>query len=273
MIGIVSWVGLLTLTAGIGDKHMEFEIKKQHTDRYFGKFTGTPTGYSNPANYKPYAIPTEFVVIHCTEGHEDGDKKVLSGRTARRVSAHYYITRSAEIIEYVQPGIRAWHAGGSFYELEGRAWSKFNNFSIGIELESRYVNDPEHGNSGYTSAQLRALYWLHRRLQESYPAIRNPQRTVGHDQISGYRGKKDPGPAFPWGEFWLEAFGIGKEPEPGPLSVMLDGVLIDEPLLLHEGKSYLPVRALAEAVGLKVKWHAQDKRVELFSKAKGEGSA
>lgn len=248
-----------------------FEIKRQHTKRYYGRYVGGMDGYSLTSNYRSVPVPVEFLVIHCTEGFEAGDKAILSGSTDRRVSAHYYITRKAEIIEYVDPSTRAWHAGKSKYVLDGKLWQGFNDFSVGVELESRYVSDPVHGTSGYTDVQMEALIWLHLQLQERFPEIKDPRRTVGHEHISGYRGKTDPGPGFDWDAFRLAVF--GKSSEPPPLSVTLDGVLLDEVLLLQDGKSYLPLRALAEALGLEVKWYGKQKRVELLSKAKDGSSA
>ena len=52
-----------------------------------------------------------------------------------RVSAHCFIKRSGEIVQYVPFSKRAWHAGQS--EFLGR--SQCNDFSIGIELEGNDI--------------------------------------------------------------------------------------------------------------------------------------
>jgi N-acetyl-anhydromuramyl-L-alanine amidase AmpD len=48
-----------------------------------------------------------------------------------RVSAHYFIRRGGELVCFVPPEKRAWHAGVSSW----RGRERCNDFSIGIELE------------------------------------------------------------------------------------------------------------------------------------------
>ena len=47
-----------------------------------------------------------------------------------KVSAHFYIKRTGEIIQFVSCHCRAWHAGISTWQGKTRC----NDFSIGIEL-------------------------------------------------------------------------------------------------------------------------------------------
>jgi len=267
VLDVASIVSLSLLLDSSG-VHDLMDITKLHTDKYYGEYVGPEgdgeeAGYLDPNNYKDLLIQVEFVVIHCTEGFEEGDRKTLSGNTERRVSAHYYVTKKGEVIEFVDPSRRAWHAGRSRYELEGKNWVGFNNFSIGIELENRYVEDPYHGTTEYTTPQIEALFELHKSLQERFPTLRDPQRTVGHEDISGYRGKKDPGPAFDWFRFREAAF--QQELPPPPFSVKVNGKLLHDKLAIIDGRSYLPVRPIAEACGLKVLWFNKEKRVELVS--------
>ena len=99
-----------------------------------------------------------------------------------KVSAHFLIRRTGEIVQFVPCQQRAWHAGASSWQ--GR--TRCNDFSIGIELEgSDFVP--------YTDPQYAALARLTRRLQRSYP-IRS---IAGHSDIAPVR-KTDPGPYFDW---------------------------------------------------------------------------
>lgn len=99
-----------------------------------------------------------------------------------KVSAHFFIRRSGEIIQYVACDRRAWHAGASLW----RGRTRCNDFSIGIELEgSDFVP--------YTDAQYRSLTYLSRRLKRAYPIC----DIVGHTDIAPER-KTDPGPHFDW---------------------------------------------------------------------------
>lgn len=242
-------------------------IKSTH--RYYGKKIGVDP--SLPASYAPLAVPAEFCVIHCTEGYRAYDEQIFLGDTDRQASINFYITKDpVEVIQYVPPGFRAWHAGRSMWKLDGKVWGgtqpedpTFNDFSIGIELGSWSKDYPKAEHTTYTPAQMRALVELHRDLQVQFPILKDPKRTVGHDDISGFRGKTDPGPRFDWAGFRKEAFGSDHDEE---FSVRVDGVKLPSKLIMVEGKAYLPLRSIAEALGLEVSWYAQDKRVELKKK-------
>lgn len=102
-----------------------------------------------------------------------------------KVSAHFLIRRSGEIIQYVPCSKRAWHAGVSAW----RERTACNNFSIGVELEgcdTIIFSDPQYI----------ALAKLTRRLQRAYP-IRD---IVGHADIAPGR-KTDPGASFDWSRY------------------------------------------------------------------------
>jgi AmpD protein len=102
-----------------------------------------------------------------------------------RVSAHFFVRRDGEIVQFVSTDKRAWHAGVS--RFEGR--QRCNDFSIGIELEGTDVLP-------YTAEQYTTLARLTPVLRTRYPlaAVR------GHEHIAPGR-KTDPGPAFDWVRF------------------------------------------------------------------------
>jgi N-acetyl-anhydromuramoyl-L-alanine amidase len=99
-----------------------------------------------------------------------------------KVSAHFLIRRSGEIIQFVSCENRAWHAGESCWQ--GR--SRCNDYSIGIELEGS-------DNVPFADVQYNALAWLTRALQKQYPIA----DIAGHSDIAPGR-KTDPGPYFDW---------------------------------------------------------------------------
>ena len=102
-----------------------------------------------------------------------------------RVSAHFLIRRSGELLQFVPCARRAWHAGAS-------AWcgrSRCNDFSIGIELEGA-------DDVPYTEPQYRVLAELTRALRSAYPI----SDIAGHCDIAPMR-KTDPGPSFDWSRF------------------------------------------------------------------------
>lgn len=102
-----------------------------------------------------------------------------------RVSAHFLIRRSGEILQFVPCTQRAWHAGPSAWR--GRA--RCNDFSVGIELEGA-------DTIPYSDRQYAALAALAAALSRAYPI----EDVVGHADIAPGR-KTDPGPAFDWPRF------------------------------------------------------------------------
>lgn len=99
-----------------------------------------------------------------------------------KVSAHFFVRRDGQIIQFVSCLKRAWHAGESRWQ--GR--SRCNDFSIGIELEGTDTMQ-------FTGLQYDALRHLATALRKAYP-IRG---IAGHSDIAPQR-KTDPGPCFDW---------------------------------------------------------------------------
>lgn len=99
-----------------------------------------------------------------------------------RVSAHFFIRRDGELIQFVSVDARAWHAGVSSWDGRERC----NDFSIGIELEGC-------DSLPFTPEQYRRLAGLLEILQANYPI----RAVVGHADIAPGR-KTDPGPCFDW---------------------------------------------------------------------------
>lgn len=99
-----------------------------------------------------------------------------------RVSAHFFVRRDGQLIQFVSCNARAWHAGLSCW----RGRSRCNDFSIGIELEGC-------DELPFADAQYEALNALIANLARAYPL----REVVGHRDIAPER-KTDPGPCFDW---------------------------------------------------------------------------
>lgn len=99
-----------------------------------------------------------------------------------QVSAHFFIRRTGEVIQFVDTRDRAWHAGLS--EWMGRP--NCNDYSVGIELEG-LEGDP------FELPQYHALAMLCKQLATQHPI----EYVVGHEHIAPGR-KQDPGPGFDW---------------------------------------------------------------------------
>lgn len=98
------------------------------------------------------------------------------------VSAHFYVRRTGDIVQFVSCDDRAWHAGTSQYRGRGNC----NDDSIGIELE---------GLEGdrFDIAQYHALATLLPAIVQRYPIA----HIAGHEHIAPGR-KADPGPGLDW---------------------------------------------------------------------------
>jgi AmpD protein len=99
-----------------------------------------------------------------------------------RVSAHFFIRRDGEPIQFVSCIRRAWHAGESNWQGRERC----NDYSVGIELEGS-------DELSFSEAQYRTLLPLVAALKARYPIA----AIAGHSDIAPGR-KTDPGPHFDW---------------------------------------------------------------------------
>lgn len=106
-----------------------------------------------------------------------------------RVSAHCFIKRCGEVIQYVPFEKRAWHAGRSCFAGQQNC----NDFSIGIELEGT-------DTTNYTDGQYQSLAALAYVIMQRYPKI-TASNIVGHCDIAPGR-KTDPGASFNWRKFF-----------------------------------------------------------------------
>ncbi len=104
------------------------------------------------------------------------------GMRGLKVSAHFFIRRDGEIVQFVPCSMRAWHAGVS--QWQGR--ERCNDFSLGIELEGT-------DDVPFTDAQYARLAQLTEALKNTYPIV----GIAGHSDIAPGR-KTDPGPHFDW---------------------------------------------------------------------------
>jgi len=99
-----------------------------------------------------------------------------------RVSAHFFVRRTGDLVQFVSCDARAWHAGVSSWQGRDRC----NDFSIGIELEG--CDDRPFEDAQYASLDALAAI-----LARRYPL----SCATGHSDIAPGR-KTDPGPCFDW---------------------------------------------------------------------------
>lgn len=98
------------------------------------------------------------------------------------VSAHFFIRRDGEVVQFVSTDDRAWHAGLSVWQGQPNC----NDFSIGIEIEGCDTQP-------FSAAQYAALWPLLTAICEVCPIT----ALAGHEHVAAGR-KTDPGPHFEW---------------------------------------------------------------------------
>lgn len=106
----------------------------------------------------------------------------FAGISHLRVSAHFLVRRTGEVLQFVSCRQRAWHAGVS--QWQGR--ERCNDFSIGIELEGC-------DELPFEDCQYLSLRKLVMAITGKYAIT----AIVGHSDIAPGR-KTDPGPCFRW---------------------------------------------------------------------------
>ena len=99
-----------------------------------------------------------------------------------RVSAHFLVRRNGEVVQFVEAGARAWHAGASRW----RGRERCNDFSIGVELEGT-------DDTAFADAQYASLAGLVRALRQRLPLT----DLAAHSDVAPER-KTDPGVKFDW---------------------------------------------------------------------------
>ncbi len=129
-----------------------------------------------------------FIIIHYTgmKNETEALNKLCDYKS--KVSSHYFIKNSGEILNLVPDLYVAWHAGKS-------SWKKLksiNNYSIGIE-----ISNPGHDHvyKRFNSKQISSLIKLLKNLIKKYKIKK--ENILGHSDIAPNR-KKDPGEKFPW---------------------------------------------------------------------------
>lgn len=169
-----------------------------------GWLSGARRVVSPNCDERPVGVSIRLVIIHAISlppGHFGGDAierlftntldfsahPFYDALRALRVSAHFLVRRTGELVQFVSCDQRAWHAGASNF----RGAPRCNDFSIGIELEGC-------DERPFEPIQYRALDALIGVLNERYPI----EDIVGHCDVAPGR-KTDPGPHFDWSEVRL----------------------------------------------------------------------
>ena len=149
----------------------------------------TSLNYSSNFNPKKRkANQIKFLIFHYTGMRTEKAAIKRLTNIKSKVSSHYLIKQTGEIITLVPDLYIAWHAGISKWKKQ----ESLNKNSIGIE-----ITNPGHsfGYKKFPKQQILSLIKLTKFLITKYKI--NKKNILGHSDIAPDR-KKDPGEKFPW---------------------------------------------------------------------------
>ena len=156
-------------------------------------------------NYSPNFNSTKrrkkeirFITFHYTGMEKESAAINRLTNIQSKVSSHYLIKKSGEIITLVPDLYIAWHAGKSSW----KNYKSLNQNSIGIE-----ITNPGHefGYKKFSQKQIFSLLRLSKSLIKKYKI--GYKNILGHSDIAPQR-KKDPGEKFPWEYLFKNKIGI-----------------------------------------------------------------
>ena len=132
----------------------------------------------------------KFIIIHYTGMKKESKAIRRLCDSKAKVSSHYFIKNSGDILSLVPELYEAWHAGKSNW----KNFDSLNKNSIGIEISNP---GHDHGYKKFSLNQISSLIELLKYLVKKYKIKR--QDILGHSDIAPNR-KKDPGEKFPWNQ-------------------------------------------------------------------------
>jgi len=134
----------------------------------------------------------QYIVVHYTGMKKESEAIERLCDINSKVSSHYFIKNSGEVLNIVPDLYEAWHAGKSSW----KNLKSLNKNSIGIEISNP---GHEHGYKNFDLRQILSLKKLLKYLVKKYNIKK--KNILGHSDIAPYR-KKDPGEKFPWDDLY-----------------------------------------------------------------------
>lgn len=219
----------------------------------------------------------DMIVSHITEGSYAGAVSWLQNPKSG-ASSHFVVSRAGEITQLVPLTEMAWINGTSLTPTDSRYYghsklklvrdrkTNANYYTIGIEHEGFY-------NQGgkMTDAQLKATIWLHKHIIKEVKRLFGIDIPIDREHIVGHfevtpKWKPNCGRTFDYNAIINGIKGEGGE----KLTVKvlgqlreIDGYIKDGVSYVNIDGKYLPLRELAEGIGLTVGWDNTNKVVLL----------
>lgn len=157
---------------------------------------GDPVGVTDELspnfNARPAGTIIDAVTLHADASPKaEGSTSWIKARRSK-VSYHSLVERDGDLVRYVRPEHRAWHAGAS--ALDGRV--DVNDFSLGLCFSNKNDGIEEYTELQYQVGAAEVASWMRR-----FPAI-TLDRIVTHAAVATPAGRKhDPGPRFDLAKF------------------------------------------------------------------------
>lgn len=129
--------------------------------------------------------PIRSIILHATEGHKAGDLETLVGGDGRKVSVHWYVTKTGEYYHFVQDADTANHVGQVFD-------AKFSN-SCSIGIEQEHVDNEED----WPDVQVTATANLCAFLRQKHGTL----EIAYHKDVAKPHGRKSDPQGFPLDRF------------------------------------------------------------------------
>ena len=117
----------------------------------------------------------KFIIIHYTGMKKENEAIQKLCNQNSKVSAHYFIKNSGEILNLVPDLYEAWHAGKSRWGN----YSLLNKYSIGIEIQN---SGHQHGYKKFNFNQISSLKKLLNYLIKKYKI--KTKNVLGHSDIA-----------------------------------------------------------------------------------------
>ena len=136
----------------------------------------------------------QYIIVHYTGMKKESKAIERLCDTNSKVSSHYFIKNSGEVLNLVPDLYEAWHAGKSSW----KNLKSLNKNSIGVEISNP---GHDHGYKNFNLQQILSLKKLLKYLIKKYNIKR--KNILGHSDIAPYR-KKDPGEKFPWDDLYKD---------------------------------------------------------------------
>lgn len=121
----------------------------------------------------------DVIVIHVMDGSMAGSDNWFRNADSEK-SSHYGVSKTGEVVQWVQDGDTAWHAGTmhkpSAALVKERAPLNPNKYTIGIECEGKGADEP-------TPELLDALVGLVKQLAAVHGIPLDREHIIGHREI------------------------------------------------------------------------------------------